>query len=174
MSRRRLGNTDRVSDVTYAPIGATRTGELPPGYRYVRYRMLLGNGDELYRRAGEAIVTFAMHRALKPAKITTSAARADPGVRLTIGLGPLKAPCEIVWADDNGFGYGTLPGHPAAGEEAFRVIRDAGGRVWFTVLAYSRPARPVMQAAGPLAVMFQQTYARLCGRALKRICTVKT
>jgi uncharacterized protein (UPF0548 family) len=162
-----------VSDVTYAPIGATRTGDLPPGYRYVRYRMLLGRGDELYQRAGEAIVTFRMHRALG-AKITTSAERAKPGVLLTVSIGPLKAPCEIVWADQSGFGYGSLPGHPAAGEEAFRVVQDASGRVWFTVTAYSRPARLVMQLAGPLAEVFQRMYARLCGRALKRICTVKS
>lgn len=162
-----------MSDVTYAPIGATRTGDLPPGYHYVRYRMLLGRGDDLYKRAGEAIVTFAMHRGIG-AKIKTSADRAAPGVRLTVSAGPLRAPCEIVWATEDGFGYGTLPGHPAAGEEAFRVVRDGSGRVWFTVTAYSRPARLTMRLAGPLAVVFQHMYARLCGRALKRICTVKS
>nr|WP_296066892.1 DUF1990 domain-containing protein [uncultured Actinoplanes sp.] len=160
-----------MTELTYAPIGATRTGDLPPGYRHLRYRTLLGSGEELYRRAGEAIVTFAMHRSL-PAKITTSGPRAEPGVRLTVGAGPLRVPCEVVWASNEGFGYGTLPGHQAAGEEAFAVVRDAQDRVWFTVTAYSRPARLPMILAGPLAVVFQRAYARLCGRALKRICTV--
>jgi uncharacterized protein (UPF0548 family) len=44
--------------------------------------------------------------------------------------------------------------------------------VWFTVTAYSRPARLPMRAAGPAAVLLQQAYARLCGRALKRLGTV--
>ena len=44
--------------------------------------------------------------------------------------------------------------------------------MWFTVVAYCRPARTLMRLGGPFAVVFQHTYARLCGRALKRICTV--
>ena len=71
-----------------------------------------------------------------------------------------------------GWGYGTLPGHQASGEEAFQVVREETGRVWFTVTAYSRPARLPMRAAGPAAVVLQQAYARLCGRALKRLGTV--
>jgi uncharacterized protein (UPF0548 family) len=160
-----------VSDLTYAPIGATRTGDLPAAYRHLHYRLLLGEGADLHRRAGEAIVTFAMHRSL-PVKITTSGPQAEPGVRLTVGAGPLRVPCEVVWASAEGFGYGTLPGHQAAGEEAFAAVRDTQDRVWFTVTAYSRPARLPMVLAGPLAVVFQRSYARLCGRALRRICTV--
>jgi uncharacterized protein (UPF0548 family) len=97
-------------------------------------------------------------------------------VRLGIGAGPLSVPCEVVWVvqdgDRTGWGYGTLPGHQAAGEEAFVVERDAQDRVWFSVIAFSRPARFAMRAAGPLAVAFQRLYARLCGRALRRLCTV--
>jgi uncharacterized protein (UPF0548 family) len=170
-----VGKTARVSELTYVPVGATRTGDLPPHYRHLRYRLLLGAGDDLYRRAGEAIVTFGMHRATG-ATVKTDGDRADPGVRLRIGAGPLTVPCEIVWtAHDErrtGFGYGTLPGHQASGEEAFLAERDAGGRVWFTVTAYSRPARLAMLVAGPLAEVAQRLYARQCGRALRRVCTV--
>ncbi|MGX6608090.1 DUF1990 family protein [Micromonosporaceae bacterium Da 78-11] len=166
-----------MNDLTYRPVGATRTGILPPGFRHLRYRLLLGTGDALYRRAGEAILTFAMHRATG-ARVRPTAERATPGVRLTVGAGPLRVPCEIVWTveDDTrtGFGYGTLPGHQASGEEAFLVTRDLEGRVWFSVVAYSRPARLAMKAAGPVAEVLQRVYARLCGRALRRICTVNT
>jgi uncharacterized protein (UPF0548 family) len=65
-----------------------------------------------------------------------------------------------------------LHGHPASGEEAFIVTHEPHDRVWFTVTAYSRPAGLLMRLGGPFAVVFQHAYARLCGRALKRICTV--
>ena len=97
-------------------------------------------------------------------------------VRLTVGAGPLSVPCEVVWAATEerltGWGYGTLPGHQASGEEAFIVEHDERDRVWFMVRAYSRPARTLMRLGGPMAVVFQHVYARLCGRALKRLCTV--
>ncbi|MEU8813470.1 DUF1990 domain-containing protein [Actinoplanes sp. NPDC048796] len=164
-----------MSDLTYSPVGGTRTGERPPGFRHLFYRTPLGTGADLHRRAGEAVVTFRMHRATG-ATVTASASPAAPGVRLSVGAGPLTVPCEVVWSslegDRIGFGYGTLPGHQASGEEAFVVERDERDRVWFTVTAYSRPARPLMRLGGPVAVFFQHLYARACGRALKRLCTV--
>jgi uncharacterized protein (UPF0548 family) len=170
-----VGNTCPVSELTYAPVGGTLTDDLPDGFRHLHYRTYLGNGDDLFRRSAEAVLTFAMHRATG-AKIDATADRAAPGVRLTVGAGPLRVPCEIVWALDEparaGWGYGTLPGHQACGEEAFQVVREGNDRVWFTVTAYSRPARLPMRMAGPAAVVLQQAYARLCGRALKRLGTV--
>jgi len=157
--------------LTYSPVGGTRTGLRPAGFRHLSYRTYLGSGEELYRRAGDAVVSFAMHRATG-ASVTASAPAAAPGVRVTVGLGPLRVPCEVVWAEGSGFGYGTLPGHQASGEESFLVTIDPHGRVWFTVTAYSRPARLLMRLGGPVAIVFQHAYARLCGRALKRLCTV--
>jgi uncharacterized protein (UPF0548 family) len=72
-----------------------------------------------------------------------------------------------------GFGYGTLPGHQESGEEAFVVERDTRDRVWFTVVAFSRPARWQAIVAGPIAVLAQRAFARQLGRTLVRICTVK-
>lgn len=165
-----------MSDLSYAPVGGTRSGDLPPGYRHLRYRTRIGTGEDLYHRAGEAILTFRMHRATG-ARIHATEERAEPGVRLTVGAGPLRVPCEVVWTEQNerrtGFGYGTLPGHQAAGEEAFLVERDGRGGVWFMVTAYSRPARTLMRLGGPVAVLFQHAYARVLGRALRRIGTVK-
>ncbi|MEU4427483.1 DUF1990 domain-containing protein [Actinoplanes sp. NPDC024001] len=164
-----------MTELTYPEVGMTRTGPLPAGYRHLRYRTRIGTGEAVLRRAGAAILTFRMHRATG-ARIRTEAARAEPGVRLTVGLGPLAAPCEVVWTveeDDRiGFGYGTRAGHPATGEEAFVVERDAQDRVWFTVTAFSRPAGTLMRLGGPVAVLFQHLYARLCGRALRRVSTV--
>lgn len=164
-----------MTRLTYPQIGLTRTGPLPDGYRHLRHRTRIGTGEAVFAAAGEAVLTFRMHRATG-ATIRTDAGRAAPGVHLTVGLGPVRAPCEIVWVtrekDKIGFGYGTLPGHPASGEEAFVVERDEQDRVWFTVTAFSRPAGALMRLGGPLAVLFQRAYAMRCGQVLRRLGTV--
>ncbi|WDZ87659.1 DUF1990 family protein [Micromonospora cathayae] len=161
--------------LTYPHVGATRTGELPAGWRHVRHRVRLPDG--CFGTAGQAVLTWRLHRAAG-VRITADAPRAAPGVAVTsgLGIGPLRlaAPCEVVWTVDDehraGFGYGTLPGHPARGEEAFVVERDDAGRVWFEVRAFSRPDRWMMRVAGPAGRAFQHGYARWLGHTLRRLC----
>jgi uncharacterized protein (UPF0548 family) len=78
-------------------------------------------------------------------------------------LGPLRVPCRVVWisADEDalGFAYGTLPGHPQSGEEAFVVSRD-GDRVVLTVRAYSKPGRRITDLAGPVGRAGQRWMVR--------------
>ncbi len=94
-------------------------------------------------------------------------------MQVSVGLGPFTVPCEVVYVIDEpmraGFGYGTLPGHQEKGEEAFLVERDLEDQVWFTVVAFSRPAKWPTIVAGPLAVLVQQAYARVLGRSLRRL-----
>ncbi len=49
-----------------------------------------------------------------------------------------------------GFAYGTLPGHPESGEEAFVVELDGDGTVTFTITAFSRPSSRLARVAGPV------------------------
>jgi uncharacterized protein (UPF0548 family) len=63
--------------------------------------------------------------------------------------------------DRRGFGYGTLPGHPECGEEAFIIERHADDTVSFTIVAFSRPASRLAKAAGP------------AGRAIQRQTTTR-
>jgi uncharacterized protein (UPF0548 family) len=166
------------ADLTYPEVGATRDGTLPAGYRHLRRSTRLGSVD--LATAGEAVLTFRMHRATG-VRVDASAERAAPGVEVVmrLGIGPLRtvAPCRVVWAvsgpDRAGFGYGTLPGHPVRGEESFVVHRDATGEVWFTVTSFSRPARWFMAAAGPLAPLAQSAYARVLGWTLRRVCALR-
>jgi uncharacterized protein (UPF0548 family) len=165
-----------VSRLTYAEVGATERGSLPDGYRHLRHRTLLGEGPGVLREAADAILEFWMHRAAG-VRIDASAPRAAPGVhvesRMGIGSLGLSAPCQVVWAEDGerraGFGYGTLPGHPATGEESFVVELDDMGDVWFEVTSFSRPARWPMRMAGPFAPLFQRLYARRLGTTLRRL-----
>jgi uncharacterized protein (UPF0548 family) len=161
-------------ELTYPEVGATRDGKLPAGYHHLRYRTRLPSGS--FDTAAEAVLTWRMHRAAG-VEVRTDAPRAAPGVdvEMWLGAGPvrLRAPCTVVWAvaepDRAGWGYGTRPGHPASGEEAFVVTRE-DGELWFTVVSFSRPVRWFMRLAGPLAPLLQRAYAARCGRALVRLC----
>ncbi|MBO2446655.1 DUF1990 domain-containing protein [Actinomadura barringtoniae] len=161
---------------TYDEVGATEGGALPDGYSHLRVRTLIGNGPDVFRRAADAVLDFRMHRAI-PVRIDASAERVAPGVEVTVGLGigplRLKAPCKVVWAKDGnhraGWAYGTLPGHPECGEEAFVVSMDEAGDVWLTVTAFSRPCRVPARIAGPLVPVGQRAYGRRCGAVLRKI-----
>lgn len=161
---------------TYKEVGATRRRPLPDGYRHLRHRTYLGRGRELMREAADAVLEFWMHRA-SGARVTASAPRAAPDVlvEVRLGVGPLRmaAPCRVVWAEEEkdraGFGYGTLPGHPASGEESFVVEIDDLNDVWLTITSFSRPATRLTRLSGPLVPLFQTLYARRCGTTLRRL-----
>lgn len=164
-----------MSEFTYPEVGATKGRPLPSGYRHLTYRTRVGPASAM-PAAAEAILTWRLHQSLGVG-FDVTAARAEPGVRVTtrLGIGPLAihAPCQIVWAvaepDQAGFAYGTLPGHPARGEESF-VASLAPDGVWFTVTSFSRPARWYVRAGGPLVPVLQQLYARRCAQVLRRLC----
>lgn len=164
-----------MTSFTYPEVGATRGGPLPAGYRHLSYRARLGPG--VMRVAAEAVLTWRMQRATG-VRFEASVARAAPGVLVTTWLGPgrlsMAAPCRVVWTADEedraGFAYGTLPGHPAVGEESFVVSRDGDGTVWFTVTSFSRPARWYTRAAGPVVPLLQRAYARRCAAVLRKLC----
>ncbi|MFF0750667.1 DUF1990 family protein [Streptomyces sp. NPDC004267] len=160
----------------YPEVGATRTGPLPAGYHYLHHAVRVGEGAAAYRTAGEAVTTWAMHRATG-ARVTSAAVRAEPGVTLevSLGFGPVRfiAPCQVIWttytATETGFGYGTRTGHPECGEESFVVTLHEDGSVWFTVTAFSRAAAWYARLGGPVVRALQHAYARLLGRALTRL-----
>lgn len=171
-----------TSTLSYPEIGAsTRPGaSLPAGYRHLHYRLLLGHGRDVLERAGTAVTTWQMHRAAG-VRIRADAGRAAPGVAVecAVGAGPLRlvAPCEVVWSTYEpgriGFAYGTRAGHPECGEESFLVEMGPDKAVWFTVTAFSRPARWYTRLAGPLVPLFQHLYARRCGLTLRHLVAVR-
>ncbi|AXI76430.1 DUF1990 family protein [Peterkaempfera bronchialis] len=165
-----------MTGFTYPEVGATAAGPLPPGYHHLRHRTLLGHGRDVLEAAGEAVLTWRMHRAAG-AGVRAQAGRAAPGVtvEVSLGVGPLRltAPCRVVWTvgepDRIGFAYGTLDGHPEQGEESFVVRMGDDKAVWFAVTAFSRPARWFSRAAGPAVPVAQKLYARRCGQVLRRL-----
>ncbi|MER6120162.1 DUF1990 domain-containing protein [Streptomyces sp. NPDC001743] len=167
-----------MNTLTYPEAGATRLGPLPAGYHHLHHRTRVGHGRADFEAAGAAVTAFRMHR-LSGARVSASAPRAEPGasVRVALGAGPFvfSAPCQVVWAEYGperiGFAYGTLARHPECGEESFVAELADDGTVFFTVMAFSRPARWYTRLAGPLVPVAQLWYARRLGDTLRRIVT---
>lgn len=157
---------------TYAEVGATGDGRVPDGYQSLHVHRVIGRGPEAYRAAAEALMTFAMHRAI-PVGITAGP-RAIEGGDVTVRLaGLIKAPCRVIWTREgpqrSGWAYGTLQGHPERGEEAFVVELQADGAVTLTVTAFSRAAHPLAKLVEPAIPFLQKLYAIRCCRVLLRM-----
>ncbi|MDN3024965.1 DUF1990 domain-containing protein [Streptomyces sp. S.PB5] len=165
---------DPSNDFTYADVGATRKpGFCPPDFHPLHVRTRIGEGESVFRRAAEAVLTWEMHRAMGVG-IDATAERAAPDVDVTVTLaGVIKAPCRVVWTVEEprraGWAYGTLSGHPECGEEAFVVDRTGDGTVWLTVSAFSRAAKWYAKAGGVATRGLQHAYARRCGVVLRRL-----
>jgi uncharacterized protein (UPF0548 family) len=149
--------------LTYAEVGCTRSTALPLGYQHDRATLQVGIGDASWELAQQAITLWKAHQHAG-LRVTPDRAPLEDGntVLVSGGLGPLllMAPSRIVYHTDEptrfGFGYGTLPGHPEQGEEAFHVVRQDDGTVMAEIVAFSRPADLATKLAAPVARAIQK------------------
>lgn len=151
---------------TYDEVGATR-GDLPSGYRHVRVSRAV---DVPFVAAAEQLLTWQVPQR---AGITVKASspRVEAGAVTEMRWLGIRIPCRVVYvvaeADRVGFAYGTLPGHPESGEEAFMIER-AGSGTTFTITAFSRPATVLARLGAPVARRVQdrmtQRYLTSLGR----------
>ena len=87
-------------------------------------------------------------------------------VLLVIPFGPfgVRSPARVVYIVDEprrkGFAYGTLPGHPESGEEAFVVEHRDDDSVWITIRAFSRPSSLFWLLVSPVLRVVQEFYTR--------------
>jgi uncharacterized protein (UPF0548 family) len=150
-----------AAELTYTEVGATQ-GVLPSGYHHVRRSRVVGFGPDDFAAASSALLSWQVQLGAG-VRVAASAPVAEPGavVLLSAGAGPLRvrAPCRVVYTVTEsrrcGFGYGTLPGHPERGEEAFVVEYREDGSVAVSVTAFSRPASLAARAAGPAGRLAQ-------------------
>lgn len=154
---------DRLAEAgfTYGEVGAT-AGQLPAGYRHLARRVVIGRGHQVFADAAADVAGW--HVQLRAGlTVSASAPTAIPGTVAVLGLGAgpfrLGAPCRVVYAVNQsrrqGFAYGTLPGHPESGEEAFVTEHHDDDTVSFTITAFSRPSRVIARIAGPAGHLVQ-------------------
>jgi uncharacterized protein (UPF0548 family) len=173
LSRLSSAETDQLlrtianEPVTYSEVGGTSNATLPPRYHHVRESVVVGRGDDDFRRGQEALREWAAHKQIG-ADVLPSDAKLNPGVTVlvTVPIGPVVviAPCRIVsvtdTADAFGFAYGTLPGHAECGEESFTIRRDRDGQIVFEVVAFSRPSDLLVRLGGPVSRQLQRRATR--------------
>jgi uncharacterized protein (UPF0548 family) len=155
----------RHAALTYSAVGAT-AGAMPANVHQVRRSAPIGHGRVYFALASAALMSWQMHRR---AGLTVTASEPQVAVDAVVlmrfgvaGYG-LKVPCRVVYTVNEprriGFAYGTLPGHPESGEEAFVVELMADDEVRLHVTAFSAPAR---------------LYSRLGGRATRAMQSFMT
>jgi uncharacterized protein (UPF0548 family) len=151
----------RITDVTYSAVGATLSDAMPAGYHHDRGQIALPGGDRAFRRAAEGLRGWQAHRAVGATVTPAEPPRDGATVIVALAVGPIvvAAPCRVVSVieeeDRHGFAYGTLPGHPEEGEEAF-IVERRGRAVTFEVTTFSRPAELLPRLGGPVTRAVQR------------------
>jgi uncharacterized protein (UPF0548 family) len=144
--------------LTYSEVGGTRGGDMPGGYRHVRRDAVVGHGEAAFAAVREGMRQWRIHR-LAGMRVRSPGGPVA-GERFVATLGFLHIPCEVVWVRDEpgayGYGFGTLPGHPARGEEAFEVTLSGDGDVRFAVRAFSRHSAWYARLGGPITTFMQE------------------
>lgn len=138
---------------TYDLVGATRSAQLPAGWRHVDRTWVLPIGS--FDAAARCVLSQDVLRGAGLRVLAGPLAAGSP-VLQAIRLGPvsLLAPCRIAYVvtetDRAGFAYGTVAGHPERGEEAF-LVRRSGDLVTLTIRSFTQPGCRLVALGWPIA-----------------------
>lgn len=134
---------------------------------------MIGAGARVFTEAATALLSWQAHLGAG-LRVSASSPTAGPGTVVVLGWG--QGACgsarhagscmSSANRPRRGFAYGTLPGHPERGEEAFIIGHHPDGTVTFTITAFTRPATPLATAAGPMGRAIQR---RLTARYLRAL-----
>jgi uncharacterized protein (UPF0548 family) len=162
--------------VTQTRVHDSRWDSRPTGYRRYERTVRIGHGDGDWDAASAAVLQWAVKTRsgfdVQPVSGPPDAI-AGAHYRLVARIGPLRIrePVRVVdvvrEASRCGFAYGTLPGHPVSGEEAFIVQRTEDGDVWLTLRSLTRAAAGWRAALFPAALVAQRIYRRRYLAALR-------
>jgi uncharacterized protein (UPF0548 family) len=157
-------------ELTYDEHGAT-DGEMPPGYSHDQREADLGPfSQDRFDRLADGLsrwqVQLGSGMTIAPAEPVLPGLTFALAFGLAGGLGYVMAAGRVVYVTDEpdrrGFAYGTLPDHPARGEESFHLVRQ-GSSLLFRVRVFSRPRLPLARLGAPVTRTMQQ---RMYGRYL--------
>jgi uncharacterized protein (UPF0548 family) len=145
--------------LTYSEVGAT-AGRLPAGYHHVQKSAVIGRGRRRFEEAADAGMRWGMLRGAG-LRVEATSDVAAVGSEVLVHLGPVRAPCRVVYVvdepDRRGFAYGTLPGHAESGEERFMVRYDpATDAVHAEVVAFSRHGTWWSRLGSPVTSVIQR------------------
>ncbi|WBU38936.1 DUF1990 family protein [Homoserinibacter sp. YIM 151385] len=168
----------------YPRAGATRDAEIlsdpPRGFRARERRAAIGSGEAHWELARRQVLSWGVKELAGFGVLTDSRVdgRVSPGdpaeLRYPVLGMTLREPVQVVWVEDArrraGFGYGTMPGHPLRGEEAFLLEWGEDDVVRLTVRSFSRPAGLWRLLALPLRLAqrgMTRRYLRRLARSMR-------
>ena len=165
-------------DFSYSAVGAT-AAEPPAGFTVDRTRIELGTGEAVFDAARAALRRWEQFR-LGWVDVWSPETPLEVGRVVAIlgrgaGLWWINS-CRIVYTVDEsgpctkfGFGYGTLPGHIARGEERFLVEWNRStDQVAYDILAFSKPNHIATRLGYPFVRRSQKRFGRDSAAAMFR------
>ncbi len=153
---RRCLHRAETLDFNYSHVGASHTHTTPPGSDAVTESAVVGAGVSQFSLLADGVRTWQIQRRSGVRVAADGPAREGLNVALAQRFGPAAVVfgCRVVWTidepDRNGFAYGSLPGHPEAGEEAFVAELEPDGAVRFHVFGFTAPGTLATAVARPL------------------------
>lgn len=168
--RKALGN----QPLSYPFPGVTEQPRSISGFNEDHYELLLGEGQATWEAACAAMQTWLVFpsgwtRIHAPENVPAAGQTVVMGARFS-GVWWCNA-CRVLRTvcteNTCGFAYGTIQkAHIEHGEEWFGVHRDAHGRVWYRISAWSRPQWPLAWLGYPLIRMLQARFRAHSGRGV--------
>jgi uncharacterized protein (UPF0548 family) len=161
-------------EFSYPEVGMTnQTTDAPPGYIADHNRVRLGEGEQAFAAACNALrewqhFNLGWVNVCSP-QVPPIESGSVVAVRAFCASVWWLFACRIVYVVDEddgvtrkfGFAYGTLPDHPECGEERFTVEwNGSDNSVWYDILAFSQPAHILARLAYPLTRIIQKKFAQ--------------
>jgi uncharacterized protein (UPF0548 family) len=84
--------------LTYTEVGAT-AGALPAGYHHVEKSAVIGRGRRRFEEAADAGMRWGMLRGAG-LRVEATSEVAAVGAEVIVHLGPVRAPCRVVYVVD--------------------------------------------------------------------------
>lgn len=168
------------SAFSYSELGASRSQEAPRIYTVDHNRVLLGYGEEAWRKAIQAIRQWKMFdTGFVSLCFENTPIEVGQTVAILVrhlGFWSLNS-ARIVYVINEsggpieryGFAYGTLEEHAERGEERFSVeFHKADGSVWYDLYAFSQPKSLWARLGYPFSRYLQRRFAVESMRAMQR------
>jgi len=165
--QRRLG-------LSYSEVGAS-SGTPPVRYNVDASQIDLGTGRGTFVRAVAAVQAWKMFD-FDWIELFDPSAPIEVGTVVatlihSLGLWFLNGTRLVYVIDEErrfGFAYGTLEGHVERGEERFLVEHLPDDTVRYSILAFSRPAHPLVRLGNPYARHLQSRFRSSSMAAMRR------
>lgn len=142
--------------------GASISGETPPGYTPIVANAVVGAGRSCFDAMAAAIRNWGIQTGSGLHVKASGPAALDAGVAIAKTTGPagIVFGCRVVRVLDeprrSGFAYGTLLGHPEAGEEAFFVELADDDAVTFRVRGFTSPGTLATSVFAPVVKVLER------------------